>query len=126
MEETLYSPLPTPYSPLPQKFLIVKRITLIVLSVSTTIMVGLNSHYLALVMALPPKQDIPEEILRMEIVTAARSPIDGSLVSASEYAKLQSRLSVSPPPKLDPKIRDQVFLLQIRKLLLQIFPFLDI
>ncbi|WP_017744800.1 hypothetical protein [Scytonema hofmannii] len=88
-------------------------------------MVGLNNR-LALVMALPPLQDIPEEILRMEIVTAARSPIDGSLVSASEYSKLQLQLSVSPPPKLDPKIRDQVFLLRIRKLLLQIFPFLDI
>ncbi|MUH01732.1 glutathione S-transferase [Scytonema sp. UIC 10036] len=89
-------------------------------------MVGLNSHWGGLVVALPPKQDIPEEILRMEIITAARSPIDGSLVSAAEYAQLQTRLSVNPPPKLDPKIREQVFLLRIRRFLLQIFPFLDI
>ncbi|GAA6619844.1 hypothetical protein NUACC26_056580 [Scytonema sp. NUACC26] len=77
-------------------------------------------------MALPLEQDIPEEILRMEIITAARSPIDGRLVSAAEYAKLQARISVNPPPKLDIKIREQVFLLRVRKFLLQIFPFLDI
>lgn len=89
-------------------------------------MVGLNIHRGELVMALSLEQDIPEEILRMEVITAARSPIDGRLVSAAEYAKLQERLSVSPPPKLDIKIREQVFLLRVRKFLLQIFPFLDI
>jgi hypothetical protein len=62
----------------------------------------------------------------MEVITAARSPIDGRLVSAAEYAKLQERLAVTPPPKLDIKIREQVFLLRVRKFLLQIFPFLDI
>ncbi|GAB1540040.1 hypothetical protein NUACC21_27090 [Scytonema sp. NUACC21] len=77
-------------------------------------------------MALPPQEDIPEEILRMEIITAARSPIDGKPLSAAEYAKLQAQLSVIPPPKLDPKIREQVFLLRIRKFLLQLFPFLDL
>jgi hypothetical protein len=104
----------------------VKQIAFIFLSVSTAIVVGLNIHWGALVMALSLEQDIPEEILRMEVITAARSPIDGRLVSAAEYAKLQERLAVTPPPKLDIKIREQVFLLRVRKFLLQIFPFLDI
>lgn len=77
-------------------------------------------------MALPPTEDIPEEILRMEIITTARSPVDGKLLTAAEYAELQEQIKIRPTPRLDPKIRDQVFLLRIRKALLQLFPFLDI
>lgn len=77
-------------------------------------------------MALAPPKDIPEEILRMEIITAARSPVDGKLLSAAEYAELQAKLQTLPPRKLDDRIREQVFLLQLRKTLLQLFPFLDI
>ncbi|MBD2417860.1 hypothetical protein H6G54_09090 [Anabaena cylindrica FACHB-243] len=75
---------------------------------------------------LPPPEDTPEEILRTEIITEARSPIDGKRLTASEYAELQTQLQTSPPPKLDARIRDQIFLLQLRKALLQLFPFLDI
>ncbi|MEA5551443.1 glutathione S-transferase [Anabaena cylindrica UHCC 0172] len=75
---------------------------------------------------LPPSDDTPEEILRTEIITEARSPIDGKRLTASEYAELQTQLQTSPPPKLDTRIRDQIFLLRLRKALLQLFPFLDI
>jgi hypothetical protein len=77
-------------------------------------------------MALPPQEEIPEEILRTEIITTARSPVDGKPLSAGEYAQLQAQLQKVPPPKLDPKIRDQVFLLRLRKTLLQLFPFLNL
>jgi len=77
-------------------------------------------------MALPPQQDIPEEILRTEIITAARSPVDGKPLSAGEYVELQAQLQKAPPPTLDPRIRDQVFLLRLRNTLLQLFPFLNI
>ncbi len=101
-------------------------IRFLVLTVCISILVELSSHWGALVMALPPQEDIPEEILRTQIITTARSPVDGKPLTAGEYAQLQARLQKLPPPKLDPRIRDQVFLLRLRKTLLQLFPFLDI
>lgn len=103
-----------------------KRIRFLVLSISVSILVVLNSHLGTAVMALPPPEDLPEEILRTEIIIQARSPIDGKPLNAAEYAHLQEQLQVIPPRKLDPKIRDQIFLLRIRKALLQVFPFLGI
>jgi len=83
-------------------------------------------YYGQTVMALPPQEDIPEEILRTEIILAARSPIDGKVVTPAEYAQLQAQMEIGPPPRLNSTIRDQFFLLQIRKVLLQVFPFLNI
>jgi hypothetical protein len=39
--------------------------------------------------SLPPPEDLPEEILRTEIITEARSPIDGQPITPAEYAQLQ-------------------------------------
>jgi hypothetical protein len=36
----------------------------------------------------PTTEDIPEEVLRAEIITEARSPIDGKPLSASDFAEL--------------------------------------
>lgn len=76
--------------------------------------------------ALPPMVDAPEEILRTEIITSARSPVDGEPLTPAEYAELQSTLQIAPTPKLDTKVRETIFLLRLRKLLIRIFPFLDI
>jgi hypothetical protein len=104
-----------------------KRILLIVLSVTTSILVGLSGHSAGkAVMALSPPEDIPEEILRTEIILAARSPIDGKILTPAEYAELQAQIQISPPPRLSSGIRDKIFLLQLRKALLQLFPFLSI
>ena len=103
-----------------------KRILLLILGVTTSILIVLVGHSGKAVMALPPQEDIPEEILRTEIILAARSPIDGKVVTPAEYAQLQAQMEISPPPRLNATIRDQFFLLQIRKVLLQIFPFLNI
>jgi hypothetical protein len=74
--------------------------------------------------ALPPPEDIAEEVLRTEIITEARSPIDGKPVTAAEYAEIEAKLKKSPfPPQLNPKLRHLVFLLRIRKLLNTITPF---
>ena len=73
--------------------------------------------------ALPPPEDIPEEILRTEIITEGRSAIDGKPVTAAEYAEIQERLSQSPyPPQLDSKLRNLIFLLKIRKMLKTFVP----
>ncbi|MFN6154238.1 MAG: hypothetical protein ACK4YK_06730 [Dolichospermum sp.] len=103
-----------------------KRILLLILSVTTSILIVLVGHSGKAVMALPSQEDIPEEILRTEIILAARSPIDGKVLTPAEYAQLQAQIEISPPPRLNATIRDQFFLLQIRKVLLQVFPFLNI
>ncbi len=69
---------------------------------------------------LPPDSDIPEEVLRAEIIIEARSPIDGSALSATEFAELvvntkqqldrdNARAAVS-----DSKYKELLFLLRLR------------
>ncbi|MBD2682677.1 MULTISPECIES: hypothetical protein [Nostoc] len=101
-------------------------VKLLFIFVITTTVIFLSSYWRSPVIALPPPEDIPEEILRTKIVVEGRSPIDGRFLTAAEYAQLEVQLQQVPPPKLDPKIRDQIFLLRIRKTLLQFFPFLNI
>jgi hypothetical protein len=77
--------------------------------------------------ALPPPEDIPEEILRTEIILSARSPVDGKPLTAAQYAELQSFLQTRrTPPELNSKVRDTVFLLRLRQTLRTFFPFLPI
>jgi hypothetical protein len=82
------------------------------------------SNSIPFALTLPPPDDIPEEILRAEIITEARSPIDGKPLTAAQYQELQQRLATSPnPPEVNPKIRHLLFLLKIRKLIRTILPF---
>ena len=74
-------------------------------------------------LSLPPPEDLPEEILRTEIFTTARSPVDGKLLTASEYAQLQAQLETAPPPRISSDIRHLIFLLRVRKLIRTILPF---
>lgn len=102
-----------------------KYIKYICLTAISSIVVSITNYQGAIVAALPPAEDIPEEILRTEIILAARSPIDGKPLSAADYAQLQAQLQQAPPPKLSSNTRDNIFLLRLRKALLQLFPFLD-
>ncbi|MEA5570067.1 hypothetical protein [Calothrix sp. UHCC 0171] len=102
-----------------------KQLLLAAIAVITTISIWIADNCLQPALSLPPADDIPEEILRTEIITAARSPIDGKKLTAAEYIELQAQLREVPPPKLDSGIRERIFLLQIRKALLQLFPFLN-
>ncbi|ELS04005.1 hypothetical protein Xen7305DRAFT_00037330 [Xenococcus sp. PCC 7305] len=66
--------------------------------------------------ALPPPEDIPEEIMRTEIILEARSPIDGVALNPAEYAELQAQLQESNfDPKLNSDVQELIFLLQLRK-----------
>jgi len=73
-------------------------------------------------------EDIPEEVLRAEIYTDARSPIDGKLLTATEYVELMEKLrsldSIPPEDLVSPKVREVVELLRLRKLLRQFIPFI--
>ncbi|MEM7760785.1 MAG: hypothetical protein AAF298_22040 [Cyanobacteria bacterium P01_A01_bin.40] len=74
--------------------------------------------------ALPPAEDVPEEILRTEIILEGRSPIDGKPLSAAEYEELKANLAQSRfSPQIDSDIRQLIFLLQIRKFIKTIIPF---
>ncbi|BAB72671.1 hypothetical protein NIES23_45090 [Trichormus variabilis NIES-23] len=103
-----------------------KWLKLSIVALSSSILVWLSGNWGNLVLALPPVKDIPEEILRTEIIIDARSPIDGQPLTAAEYAQLQAQLQISPPPKLSTNIRQTIFLTRMRKFLLQFFPFLNL
>lgn len=97
------------------------------LSASVIVASGLLSVNTHSVCSLPPPEDIPDEVLRTEIITEARSPVDGKQLTASEYAQLQSQLQVrSAAPPLSPKLRENIFLLRLRKLFRTFAPFLPI
>ncbi|MBE9214358.1 hypothetical protein IQ247_17060 [Plectonema cf. radiosum LEGE 06105] len=103
-----------------------KAVLLVFLTVIISILGEIFLYHKTPVIALPPKVDIPEEILRTEIIIEARSPIDGKPLSPAEYAQLQAELKTRPyPPQLSPKVRDTVFLLRLRKILKTIFPFIN-
>ena len=55
--------------------------------------------------ALPPDEEINEEVLRTEIITEARSPIDGQPLTPAEYAELQAALQETP--QNNPKYYDE-------------------
>lgn len=81
---------------------------------------------LAPALALPPVEDVPEEVLRTEIITEARSPVDSTPLTAAEYAELQAQLEAGPDtrPELSPQVENIIRLLYIRRAIRSVFPFL--
>lgn len=80
-----------------------------------------------LAQSLSPSEDIPEEVLQTEIITEARSPIDGRQLTAAEYAELQAQLRIAAedvPGRVTPRLQTLLSLLRIRKLLRPLLPFL--
>lgn len=72
---------------------------------------------------LPPPEEVPEEVLRTEIITEARSPLDGTPLTAAEYAQLKAQLAQrSSPPQVSPNIRQLIFLLRLRQLFRTVTP----
>lgn len=72
--------------------------------------------------------DIPEEVLRTEIYTEARSPVDGKLLSAAEYIELDESLQATVnniPPRLlvSERLQKLIDLLKLRRLIRQVIPF---
>jgi hypothetical protein len=76
--------------------------------------------------ALPPATDIPEEILRTQIIVEARSPVNGEPITAAEYAEALARQEEQQNDfgVVPPKIRRLIGLLRLRKALRTIFPFI--
>jgi hypothetical protein len=82
--------------------------------------VGWQSTSPVFAIDLPPDTDIPEEVLRAEIITEARSPIDGKALSANEFAELviDTRQQIDSENASaaisDSKFRETLFLLRLR------------
>jgi hypothetical protein len=91
----------------------------------TILILTIITHFVgAKALAFPPPEDIPEEILRTEIITEGRSPINGEPLNAAEYAELEEKLATSETPlPISPKIRELIFLLNIRDFFKTITPF---
>ncbi|NDJ16921.1 hypothetical protein [Myxacorys almedinensis] len=81
--------------------------------------------------ALPNADDLPEEILRTEIILEARSPLDGKPLTAAEYAKLQAQLQTpvhptDPRTQVSPSVQQTINLIKLRKFIKTVFPFIPI
>ncbi len=75
-------------------------------------------------MALPPPDEIPEEILRAEADLGARSPIDNRPLSPSEYEQLRDLgRNRQRDPQVSPEVEQLIFLLKLRQGLRSILPF---
>jgi hypothetical protein len=73
--------------------------------------------------SLPPDNDIPEEVLRAEIITEGRSPIDGKALSAIEFAELVVNMKQqldrenAAAATTNPKVRETLVLIRLRSFL---------
>jgi hypothetical protein len=76
-------------------------------------------------LALPPPEEVPEEVLRTEIITEARSPLTGEPLSAEDYAILQEQLSsLNREPQVNSELARLIFLLELRRAVRPILPFI--
>jgi hypothetical protein len=92
---------------------------------SVLLVVGLLTGMSIPARALPPENEIPEEVLRTRVITTARSPIDGEPLTAAEYADLQAQLSdPNTRESVNPDVAQVIFLLQVRRVLKPILPFI--
>jgi hypothetical protein len=75
--------------------------------------------------ALPPPEEVPEEVLRTEIILSARSPMDGQPMSPAEYAQLTERLqeNTATRNRVNPDVEHTVFMLRLLRLFRTITPF---
>lgn len=78
--------------------------------------------------ALPPAEDIPEEVLRSQIITGARSTIDGTSLTPAEHEAVQAYLQSldQPQPQVSRKVRRIINLLKLRKFIKTVLPFIPL
>lgn len=103
-------------------------------SIQVILMGGMLLGITPLATALPPASDVPEEILRTEIITQGRSPVDGTPLTPDEYAALLEDPAFrgtiapddgSPTTAIGPIPPGQIMInrLPVREFLRVIFPF---
>jgi hypothetical protein len=65
--------------------------------------------------ALPPPEDIPEEILRIQPDLRSQSSQDNRPLSPHEYQTEQSEQSKGQDPEVTPEVMQLIYLLRIRQ-----------
>ncbi|MFN3927696.1 MAG: hypothetical protein ACK4QL_10355 [Pseudanabaenaceae cyanobacterium] len=79
------------------------------------------------VVTLPPPTEVPEEVLRAEIYTSARSPVDGRPLSAQAYLEELHQLAqdtIPPAYYVSQELRELIELLRLRRALRRLLPFI--
>lgn len=78
--------------------------------------------------ATPESEKMPDLVLPPALVLDLRSPLDGRLLTATEYADLQAEIDRlnEVPPQVSPKIRRLVGLLKFRKFIKRVLPIVPI
>ena len=73
-------------------------------------------------------ENMPEQVSAPVLVLELRSPLDGRLLTATEYADLQAEINRlnEVPPQVSPKIRRLVGLLKFRKFIKRVLPIVPI
>ena len=102
------------------------RLAAVLSSITVSIVLGSGSPAEEAQQWLPPEEEIPEEVLRTELILEGRSPIDGSLMSPEDYAALEAELQQrqTAPLPVDSELQSLVFQLKLLNLLKSVFPFL--
>lgn len=67
------------------------------------------------VQALPPPEDIPEEVLRIQPNFRSQSTQDNRPLSPHEYQSEQSEQSKGKDPEITPEAKQLIYLLRIRQ-----------
>ncbi len=72
--------------------------------------------------------DLPEEVLRSEILLDGRSSLTGERLSATEYAEMQSEIEQANAvePQVASKLRNLVGLVKLRKFIKTVLPIVPI
>ena len=77
----------------------------------------------AAAVALPPPDDIPEEILRVQPSLRSRSAFDNSSLSPTEQVELtDGSRGQSVSAEVSPELQRLIFMLRVRQTLLRFFP----
>ncbi len=73
-------------------------------------------------------EEVPEEVLRQEMIFEARSPLNGAPLTATEYAELQADIEQlnQVTPQVSPKLQQLMMLVKLRKFIKTVLPIVPI
>ncbi len=99
---------------------------LLFLAIGCNLWVILGANPLSTAQPIPPNEDVPEEVLQIQVIEQSNSSVDGGSRMATDYALEQKQLRVKlkdVPARLAPQIKQTIDLLRIRKVIKSLLPF---
>ena len=106
----------------------VKRIQLWTIRLPAVVVILTSLMPTSSAYATPEGEKMPDPVSPPALVLDLRSPLDGRLLTATEYADLQAEIDRlnEVPPQVSPKIRRLVGLLKFRKFIKRVLPIVPI